>query len=256
MLDSLKQALYDAVARSVPESSLGVAFSGGVDSALLAKLSSNAGKDVTLITVGFPGSHDLEFSSKIARMLSMRQRIVQLDAPDFRIKLAHVQQIIRCENTSHIENCVAYHYISAAARSEGLDVVMSANGCDELFCGYNGYRLAYSGGPKALEKLMDEKIANELLLVEEISAVAEEFGVSVRQPFLDREFISFAKTIPLQSKITGPDDMIRKHILRQVALDLQVPKESALKPKKALQYGSLIHRNFQAARKGLVGNLD
>jgi asparagine synthase (glutamine-hydrolysing) len=36
--------------------------------------------------------------------------------------------------------------------------------------------------------------------------------------------------------------MIRKHILREVALALGVPEESAMKPKKALQYGSSIHK--------------
>jgi asparagine synthase (glutamine-hydrolysing) len=39
--------------------------------------------------------------------------------------------------------------------------------------------------------------------------------------------------------------MTRKHILRQVALSVGVPEESAMKPKKALQYGSLIHKYFK-----------
>jgi len=39
--------------------------------------------------------------------------------------------------------------------------------------------------------------------------------------------------------------MVRKHILRKVALEIGVPEESAMKPKKALQYGSSIHKNFK-----------
>jgi asparagine synthase (glutamine-hydrolysing) len=39
--------------------------------------------------------------------------------------------------------------------------------------------------------------------------------------------------------------MIRKHILRQSALELGVPEESAMKPKKALQYGSCIDKYFK-----------
>jgi asparagine synthase (glutamine-hydrolysing) len=39
--------------------------------------------------------------------------------------------------------------------------------------------------------------------------------------------------------------MIRKHILRRTALALGVPEESAMKPKKALQYGSSIHKYFK-----------
>jgi asparagine synthase (glutamine-hydrolysing) len=122
---------------------------------------------------------------------------------------------------------------------------LSANGCDELFCGYDGYRKAYSGGEAAIMKMMDEKIANEFALMGEIALVAGRFGVVVRQPFLSGRFIEFAKTIPVDQKIRGPDDMVRKHALRQAAILAGIPEESAMKPKKALQYGSLIHKHFK-----------
>jgi asparagine synthase (glutamine-hydrolysing) len=43
--------------------------------------------------------------------------------------------------------------------------------------------------------------------------------------------------------------MIRKHILRKTALALGVPEESAMKPKKALQYGSSIDKNFKKLQR-------
>ena len=78
---------------------------------------------------------------------------------------------------------------------------------------------------------MEDKLANELLLMQEISKVAGGFGVQVRQPFLSPEFVRFAKTIPVGQKIRGPDDLVRKHILRQAALLAGVPEESAMKPR-------------------------
>jgi asparagine synthase (glutamine-hydrolysing) len=95
---------------------------------------------------------------------------------------------------------------------------------------------------------MDEKIANEFALVEEITAVVSQFDVVVKQPFLSEKFIKFAKLIPIDQKIKGSGDLTRKHVLRQVALSLGVPSESALKPKKALQYGSLIHKYFKKSQ--------
>ncbi|HJS82474.1 MAG TPA: asparagine synthase-related protein, partial [Nitrososphaera sp.] len=103
------------------------------------------------------------------------------------------------------------------------------------------------GGEAAIMKLMDEKIVNEFTLMAEIAVVAGQFGVAVRQPFLSSEFIEFAKAIPVDEKIKGPDDMTRKHVLRQAALSIGVPEESAMKPKKALQYGSSIHKYFKKA---------
>ncbi|HEY8139968.1 MAG TPA: asparagine synthase C-terminal domain-containing protein [Nitrososphaera sp.] len=248
MLDSLRNALYEAVSETAPEAKVGLAFSGGVDSSLLVKICQNLGKEITLITVGFSGSHDIQFSSTIAAKMGTKQRVFEIADDDFSGKLQTVQELTGCANTSHLENCVAYLYISRFAREEGLDIVLSGNGCDELFCGYNGYRAAYDQGEAALMKLMGEKIASELELVAEISSIAEQFGVEVRQPFLSEKFVRFAKLIPIDRKIKGPDDMVRKHILREIALEIGVPRESAMKPKKALQYGSLIHKHFKMLR--------
>jgi asparagine synthase (glutamine-hydrolysing) len=201
-----------------------------------------------LVTVGFPGSHDIGFAKNVSSKMEMECRTLEIDYSDFLENLRRVRQTIKCENTSHIENCIAYFYICKLAKQGGLDVVLNANGCDELFCGYDGYRRAYSGGEAAVMKLMDEKIANEFALMAEISTVAGQFGVAVRQPFLSSKFIRFAKTIPIDQKIKGPDDMTRKHVLRQAALSIGVPEEAATKPKKALQYGSLIDKYFKKAK--------
>ena len=246
-MHDLKRALYDAVSASVPEARVAVAFSGGVDSTLLARICNDLGKQVTLLTVGFSGSHDIEFAKGIAAKIKMEHRTLEIDYKNFTENLPRVRQTIKCENTSHIENCIAYLYISRLASQNKLDTVLSANGCDELFCGYDGYRRAYGGGEAAIMKLMDEKLANEFALMAEIAAVAGQRGVQVRQPFLSKKFIEFAKTIPVDQKIRGPDDMIRKHVLRQAALAAGVPEESAMKPKKALQYGSSIHKHFKKA---------
>lgn len=254
MTASFKSALINTVRVNVPEQEVGIAFSGGVDSTLLAKICAMLGKSALLITVGFPGSHDIDFSKRIATILGQPQRITEIDVNDFRIKINHIRSLINCDNTSHIENCIAYHYIAQVAKLEKLPVVLSANGCDELFCGYNSFRLAYENGYEALNALMDQKIANEDVLVKEITTTAGEFGIAVRQPFLDPDFVAFAKTIPTDYKIRGSDDMLRKHVLREMALELGVPRESAMKPKKALQYGSLIHKNFQNAQRELLGN--
>jgi asparagine synthase (glutamine-hydrolysing) len=249
LLAALREALFRAVSNNVQESEVAIAFSGGVDSSLLAKICSSLSKKVALITVGFDGSHDIQFSKRIASLIGLHHTIVKIDEQDFQLKTEHVRRTIGCSNTSHIENCLAYHYIASAAKQNGLCTVLSANGCDELFCGYNGYRFAFDAGKEALANLVDEKIENENRLVNEIALIAQEFEIAVKQPFLDPEFIAFAKTIPFEHKIKGSDDMLRKHILREVALQLGVPSESALKPKKALQYGSLIHKNYQKVKR-------
>jgi asparagine synthase (glutamine-hydrolysing) len=251
LLTDLKKALFEAVLDTINKnsSSLAVAFSGGIDSSLLAKICKDVGIKVTLLTVGFPLSQDIEFSKQIALKLNLSHKISVLMPEHFQKDLLYVQQRIACRNISHIENCIAYFYIARMANQNNFRLILTANGSDELFCGYDKFRLIYEKGEKRLIDFMDERIANEHLLIKEIDKITTEFGVITKQPFLSQKFINFAKGIPIEQKITGTDDFMRKHILRKLALSLGVPRESAMKPKKALQYGSLIHKNFKVVNK-------
>ena len=250
----LKNALVDAVKEIVKEeSSLAVAFSGGIDSSLLAQLCTNIGTKVTLLTVGFPGSPDIEFSKMIARKLGLPHKVLELEKEDFHNKQSYICQKLDCGNTSHIENCIAFFYLGMLARQNGLGLILTANGCDELFCGYDRFRSIYEYGNARIMQLIHEKIENELILMNEVGTIITEFGIKAKHPFLSEKFISVALRISIDNKIRGDDDFIRKHILREVAVKIGVPQEAAAKPKKALQYGSLIHKNFKDFK---VANID
>lgn len=245
LLSVLKNALFTAVVESTDiDSSVAVAFSGGLDSTLLAKICKDLGFEVTLLTIGFSNSQDIEFSKVIASKIGLPHHIYTLDEQEFYEVLSHVTHIIDCENVSHIENCIAYFHIAKLANRSGFQQVLTANGCDELFCGYNEYRLVYGRGRRYIAKLVDEKIINELELMSEIETVSCEMGIKLKKPFLTEKFIAFAKNIDIDQKITGSNDFVRKHILRETALSIGIPEESAMKPKKAIQYGTMIHKKF------------
>jgi asparagine synthase (glutamine-hydrolysing) len=222
-----------------------IAFSGGVDSSILAKICKDLGKQVYLVTIGFPGSHDLLFSKSISRLLALQSNHVtfEISETDILRDIKYVRNKLLCNNLSHIENCLAFYEISRIIRINNLgSFFLTANGFDELFCGYDRYRSYYNQGEFAINKYMKEKLANEAHMMKEISEVISELGVTSFQPFLSKEFINFSKNIPMEYKITSSDDLLRKHILRDIALKIRVPEEAALHPKKAIQYGSNIHK--------------
>lgn len=238
LLDMMAQAIRG----TVTERRICVAFSGGVDSFLMARLCSDLGYGVTLVTVGFAGSHDVIFSREAGRLLGIPHHTLEIDPASFRSVSAHIRDRVRTDSLSWIENCIAFHYVAEKARSLNIPVVVTANGIDELFCGYDAYRRTFPEGPEALLSLMDAKIGNELAMMDAVGAVSAGNGVRMVQPLLSPAFVEYARGIPLGEKITGADDILRKHIVRRAALQAGVPEMSAMKRKKALQYGSRIHR--------------
>ena len=204
LVADLKNALVEALAETVKEeSSLAVAFSGGIDSSLLAQLCNILGFKVTLLTVGFPGSPDTEFSKVIAPKLGLPHKLLELKREDFHNKQRYIWKKIGCENISHIENCLAFYYLGLLAQQNGLRLILTANGCDELFCGYDRFRSIYKFGDARITELIHEKIENEIILMKEVKSITTEFGVKTRHPFLSEKFSSVAMKITIDNKIKG-----------------------------------------------------
>ena len=249
MNKQLLSEMENAVKETIPDKKIGVAFSGGVDSTLLAKLVKDMGYDIHLLTIGFQDSHDINFAKEVNQLLNFPHSISEIDPEKFKEVSQKINQIIKSDNLSWNENSIAFHYVAELAQKNELKIVVTANGIDELFCGYNSYREAIEKGADEVTKMMDEKLKNEGEMMVAINKVTAEFGVMMVQPFLSPSFVDYSKKIPVSEKIHGPDDMQRKHPIRELAMDYGVPEVAAQKQKKALQYGSQIHKSLLKSRK-------
>jgi len=249
MNKQLLNEMDNAVKETVTDKKIGVAFSGGVDSTLLAKLVKDMGHDIHLLTIGFQDSHDINFAKEVNQILNFPHSISEIDPEKFKEVSQKIHQIIKSDNLSWNENSIAFYYVAELAQKNGLKTVVTANGIDELFCGYNSYREAIEKGEDEVVKMMNDKLKNEGEMMVAINAVTAEFGVTMIQPFLLPNFIEYAKKIPVSEKIHGQDDMQRKHPIRELAMDYGIPEVAAQKQKKALQYGSKIHKSLLKSRK-------
>ena len=249
MNKQLLDEMENAVKETVTDKKIGVAFSGGVDSTLLAKLVKDMGYDIHLLTIGFQDSHDINFAKEVNQILNFPHSISEIDPEKFKEVSQKINQTIKSDNLSWNENSIAFYYVAELAQKNGLRTVVTANGIDELFCGYNSYREAIEKGVDEVVKMMNDKLKNEKEMMVAINAVTAEFDVTMIQPFLLPNFIEYAKKIPVSEKIHGQDDMQRKHPIRELAMDYGVPEVAAQKQKKALQYGSQIHKSLLKSRK-------
>ena len=249
MNKQLLTEIQNAIKDTVSDNKIGVAFSGGVDSTLIAKILKDIGYNVHLLTIGFHDSHDVNFALEVNQILNCQHNILEIDPIRFKEISSKINQTIKTDNLSWNENSIAFYYVSKLAQEHGLKTVVTANGVDELFCGYNSYREAISIGEKEVIEMMNSKLENEKQMMIAVNNVCSEFGVKIIQPLLSPSFIEFAKKIPISEKIHNSDDLKRKHVIRSLAIDCNVPEISAQKQKKALQYGSQIHKALLKSRK-------
>jgi len=238
--DQLKGKVYEAL-KDLEARKVGVAFSGGVDSSLLAKVCKDLGKQVTLLTIGFLSQRDFEISKGVSEALGLNllHDLVPLEELEDGLKTALAA--IEFDRLVRLENCVSFYYVFRLASEHELGTVLSASGIDELFCGYHAFKEVF-GNERAMRSLMTTLVETAKKDKEEMDKLSALFGVEYVSPFLSDTFIGFAMDIPFEFKIKGKDDDMRKHILREVALEIGVPKSAALRAKKALQYSSGVHK--------------
>jgi len=247
-VEDLKERLYEAV-EGINQKNLGIAFSGGVDSSILAASCRDQGKKAVLITVGFLSSRDIEASREVAEVLGLRSICeVVSSLEEIEDCMGSILKIIKFDRLVLLENCLSFYYVFKTASEHGIRTVLSANGMDELFCGYDMYRKYVSDKEKMLKimNLLVETAERDKLEIDKIAAL---WNINYECPYLSEDFIKFAVKIPIEYKIKGEDDKLRKHILREAALEMGIPKSAAMRRKKAFQYSSGIHKALSRLAK-------
>ena len=111
MNKELLENIKISISETVPEQKIGIAFSGGVDSTLISKICSDMNYDVTLLTIGFPESHDILFAKEVNEHLNYAHHILEIDSETFPSISSKIHETIETENLSWNENCIAFHYV-------------------------------------------------------------------------------------------------------------------------------------------------
>lgn len=242
-----KEELKNAIKKSVTKRVQGLdkvalLFSGGVDSTLLAVLLKQLNIDITLYTIGTVNSQDLKIAKKVAEDIDipLKTRIIDRDI----VEKSFYPTIKTIEDTNLMKIGVGMtiKLTSQLAKKDNQKVILSGQGADELFAGYNRYKRKYNTPELLLEEL-DHDLNNiyDVNLERDDKATMSN-SVELRVPYLDKQVIDTALHMPIEYLLNSENDNMRKHILRDVAYELGVPKEIAYRPKKAAQYGTGIDK--------------
>ena len=217
-------------------------FSAGVDSTLIAILLKKLNVNTTLYTIGTENSPDLKFSKKVAKDIDMPLKTWIINQEIIEKQLEDTINTIEDTNLMKIGVGMTIKLTSLLASKDNQKVILSGQGADELFCGYNRYKNKYDTPAELLDELTHDLNNMYHVNLERDDKATMSNSIELRVPFLDRNVIETAVKTPIKYMLHSNEDKIRKHILRKVAYEMGVPEYIAFRPKKAAQYGTGIDK--------------
>ena len=232
-----------------------VAFSGGLDSSLIAFLAKKTGLIVHLIFVSLENRSEIECAKKAAEALKLPIHVRLYKEKDVEKVLPRVLWLIEEPAPVKASIGIPFYWTAESAAKMGLKVVLAGQGADELFGGYKRYLTDYSrqGKEKVREAIFKDIMKMHETNFERDSKICGYHNVELRLPFATCRMVEFAVNLPLELKIESSGDTERKLVLRRVAKSVGLPEFIANKPKKAIQYATGVSKTLKklAKRKGL-----
>jgi asparagine synthase (glutamine-hydrolysing) len=219
-----------------------VAFSGGLDSSLVAFLANKSGVKVNLFHVSLENQVETEDAIKAAEALNLPLQVDLFKDSDVETVLPKVVELIEEPDPVKASIGVPFYWVAEKAAEAGFKVMLAGQGADELFGGYQRYVKEYCREGKKVSKTMFNDVLGlyESNLERDLK-ITGFFDVELRLPFGAFQLAEYALTLPLDCKFEQKPDTLRKLVLRRVALNAGVPKLIVDKPKKAVQYSTGIN---------------
>jgi asparagine synthase (glutamine-hydrolysing) len=210
---NLIDTLEDAISLRVPKNRpFAVALSGGLDSSIIAyileaRLSENA--HYYVVGERYPDSV-LALLEHLNICLS-RVHLIKPPPADELLKLiTKTCHITKSYNPSIISNGLATLLLCKAVHQDGIRVMLSGEGADEFFCGYQGMYNGRNDPTEMRANLIKDLHFTELRRLDLISA---SLSVEARCPFLDQRVTQIAMMLDVKNLCDIPMN-IGKTILR------------------------------------------
>ena len=209
-----------------------IALSGGLDSSILAHLRKDQKpQTMTIITKDFLGT-DLTFAQIIAKHLGLNLSLIQVSMEEVLDSINETIKILGNYNDIEIRNSIVPYIYLTTLKKKGVDSVITGDGADEVFAGYN-----------FLLKKSDEEIGEELKRIKKImhfpsKDIARSLNMKVETPFLNEELIKFSDDIKISKKINAKEgEKFGKWILRET-FEKYLPNNITWREKSPMQDGS------------------
>jgi asparagine synthase (glutamine-hydrolysing) len=250
-VDAYERALVKSMKKRTQDiEKMGIIFSGGIDSVLVAYLASKMVPEVVCYTAGMEGSSDLDHARDIASKLGLDLHVKELGQNEVEKLVPEIMDVIEDSNAGQVEVAIPIYCAIQLASRQGIRIMLTGQGADELFGGYSWYsQVASREGFGTLRRhMVDDLMLLYKETLEREDKISMAHSVEMREPFLDRDVIAVSMDIDLRLNVKK-DDRFGKRVHRKLAQMLGIPKEIAFRPKEAAQHGSGVHSALDAVAR-------
>jgi len=234
-----------------------VAFSGGLDSSLVAFLAKKCGVNVHLIHVSLENQPETEEAWKAAEELKLPLHIHLFKEADIEKIISKVVELIEEPDPIKASIGLPFYWTAKKAAEAGFQVLLAGQGADELFGGYQRYVNEYmlEGDEQVRKTMYNDVVKIHESNIERDEKICSFHDVELRLPFASYQIAKFALSLPTELKIEKKADSLRKLVLRKAAENMGLSEAIAKNPKKAVQYSTGISSALKKLAKKQKGTL-
>ena len=236
--DELRNIIVQSVRRQLMgDVPVGVFLSGGLDSTLVAAIAARElpeGEKLQTFAVGAEGASDIEAARKAADFLGSEHHERVYTQQEALAAVPDVVRAIEHFDPSLVRSAVP-NYLLAEMTAEHVKVVLTGEGADELFAGYE-YLHDLTGHGELHDELVRTVEGLHNLNLQRADRVTMAHGLEARVPFLDRNVIALAMRVPAEAKLAGSGEP-EKRLLRE-AFEGWLPDELLWREKEQFGDGS------------------
>ncbi|MCF8143913.1 MAG: asparagine synthase (glutamine-hydrolyzing) [Deltaproteobacteria bacterium] len=260
-VEAYKEVLIGAVKKRLTglrESRIGVIFSGGIDSVLIAKLLQREGKNITCYCTGTGDSGDMVAARAVAEDMGLDLKTTIIEEGMVEEILPEIIRSVEESGLLQVEVAIPMYLAARLAAEDSIRVMFTGQAADELFAGYPWYNdvVRQSGYLRLHEKLWEDLTFLYTDTLEREDKLTMAHSIELRAPYLDRDVIQTAMKISPRLKIEGEHDTLRKRVHRQASVELGVPPYLGFRAKDPAQSGSGIHGIIEKIANRQVHRID
>jgi len=242
---ALRNSIIEAVIKRLAATEgrdIGACLSGGLDSSIVASIAAmklkETGKRLHTYSIGMEGSPDLTYARIVANHIDSEHHERIVTAEECLAAIPEVIKAIETFDITTVRASVGNYLVGrlVAEKTPTVKVVLNGDGADEVLGGYLYMRGAPTDTAFELEtdRLLKEIHRYDVLRSERSMAA---HGLESRSPFLDRQFVSVARSLP-SDRLRSSAKFMEKLMMRMAIKGTgMLPDEVVMRRKEAFSDG-------------------